>query len=318
MPDPNLELYRRLLLIRKAEELIVEHYAENEMKTPMHMSMGQEAIAVGVIMAIGEAGQVLVSYRSHAAFIAKTNETDTFFAELYGRVTGTAKGKAGSMHLAAPESGHLGSSAVVGTPIPVAIGAAFANKRRANGKIVAVFFGEGAMDEGVFWESLNAACVMKLPVLFVCEDNGLAVHTPLSLRQGYDSIPKVVSGFRCRVASSDTTDAGEICRLTTEAVRAMRETGEPAFLHLRCYRYLEHVGTGKDFDQGYRSEDEFRQWYERDPVALQRKKLLAAGTSETDLEALEAAIAQEVQSSMAKAKSAPLPDSEELFRNVFA
>lgn len=318
MGDLDLELYRRLALIRRAEELIIAHYAGNEMKTPMHMSMGQEAIAVGVIMALGSEGQVLASYRSHAAFIAKTNETDTFFAELYGRVTGTAKGKAGSMHLADPAAGHLGSSAVVGTPIPVAVGAAFANTRNANGKIVAVFFGEGAMDEGVFWESLNAACVMRLPVLFVCEDNGWAVHTPPSLRQGYDSIPKVVSGFRCHVASSDTTDAEEIYRLTQEAVTAMRDTGQPAFLHLRCYRYLEHVGTGKDFDAGYRSEDEFRQWYERDPVLLQRKKLLARGRSEADLQAFEAAIQEEVRGSMAKAKSAPLPESGELYANVFS
>lgn len=318
MSDLDLKLYRRLLLIRRAEELIIEHYAENEMKTPMHMSMGQEAIAVGVITALGAGGQVLASYRSHAAFIAKTNETNTFFAELYGRVTGTAKGKAGSMHLADPARGHLGSSAVVGTPIPVAVGAAFANKRNANGRIVAVFFGEGAMDEGVFWESLNAACVMKLPVLFVCEDNGFAVHTPPSLRHGYDSIPKVVSGFRCRVTSADTTDAGEIYRLTEEAMVAMRDTRQPAFLHFRCYRYLEHVGTGKDFHAGYRSENEFRQWYERDPVLLQRKKLLTRGRSEAELRAFEAAIAAEVRESMDKAKSAPLPDPEELYRNVFA
>lgn len=174
------------------------------------------------------------------------------------------------------------------------------------------------MDEGVFWESLNAACVMRLPVLFVCEDNGWAVHTPPSLRQGYDSIPKVVSGFRCHVASSDTTDAEEIYRLTQEAMTAMRDTGQPAFLHLQCYRYLEHVGVGKDFDAGYRSEDEFRQWYLRDPVLLQRKKLLARGRSEAELQAFEAAIQEEVRGSMAKAKSAPLPESEELYTNVFS
>lgn len=318
MADLNLELYRRLLLIRRAEELIVEHYAANEMKTPMHMSMGQEAIAVGVTQAIGEEGQVLASYRSHAAYIAKVNETDTFFAELYGRLTGTAGGKAGSMHLANPERGHLGSSAVVGTPIPVAVGAAFANKQRGTGKMVAVFFGEGAMDEGVFWESLNAACAMRLPVLFVCEDNGLAVHTPPALRQGYASIPKVVSGFSCHVASSDTTDAGEVYLMTSQAIAAVRATGQPAFLHFRCYRYLEHVGVGRDFDAGYRSEEEFKSWLARDPLAIMRAKLIASGRDEDELSAFEQAIAAEVRVSVARAKAAPLPAAEELLTSVFS
>lgn len=314
----NFELYRRLLLIRRAEELIGQHYARNEMKTPMHMSMGQEAIAVGVCWAIGLEGQVLASYRSHAAYIAKTNETDRFFAELYGRVTGTAQGKAGSMHLSDPDQGHLGSSAVVASSIPAAIGAAFANKYNANGKIVAVFFGEGAMDEGVFWESLNAACVMKLPVIFVCEDNGWAVHTPPSVRQGYSSIPKVVGGFDCRVFSSDTTDVEEIYRISTEAIDSIRKTGQPAFLHLQCYRYLEHVGTGKDFDAGYRSEDEYRAWFARDPLRVARAKLLGMGQSEEGLMAFEAAIQAEVHASMEKAKAAPLPAGGELSTAIFS
>lgn len=318
MADLNLELYRRLLLVRRAEELVVEHYAENEMKTPMHMSMGQEAIAVGVTQAIGQEGQVLASYRSHAAYIAKTNETDTFFAELYGRVTGAAGGKAGSMHLSSPAHGHLGSSAVVGTPIPVAVGAAFANKQRGTGKMVAVFFGEGAMDEGVFWESLNAACAMRLPVIFVCEDNGWAVHTPPSVRQGYTSIPKVVGGFSCHLASSDTTDAEEIYRIASDAIAAIRKTGQPAFLHFRCYRYLEHVGTGRDFDAGYRAEEELAPWLERDPLEVMRIKLLAGGRSEDELRAFEAGIAGEARSSMERAKSAPAPDPRELYTSVFS
>lgn len=318
MGDPNLELYRRLLLIRRAEEFIIEHYAANEMKTPMHMSMGEEAIPVGVVDAIGQGGKVLASYRSHGAYIAKANEVNTFFAELYGRVTGTAGGKAGSMHLAHPAKGHLGSSAVVGTPVPLAVGAAFSEKQRNTGNVVAVFFGEGAMDEGVFWESLNAACVMKLPVIFVCEDNGLAVHTRPNTRQGYTSIPNVVSGFSCHLASSDTTDAGEVSRITRDAITAMRSSAQPAFLHFRYYRYLEHVGVGRDFKDGYRSEEEMKPWLERDPLNVMRARLLAGGHGEQELVEFEGAIAAEVEKSTKAARTAPSPAVEGLYTSIFS
>lgn len=314
----GVELYKRVYLIRKAEEFIIAEYPKNEMKTPMHMSMGEEAIAAGVCLALGDEGQVLASYRSHAVYLAKTNESDQFFAELYGRVTGVAKGKAGSMHLSNPALGHLGSSAVLATCIPVALGAAFANKRKRNGKIVAVFFGEGAMDEGVFWESVNAASAMRLEVMFICEDNGLAVHTPSSVRQGYRSITDVISQFSCSVFSSESTDAEEIHRLTRQAMQSIRENGQPAFLHLKYYRYLEHLGIGKDFDAGYRSEAEFKEWQRRDPVSLQRQKLLDQGYSEEGLRAIETGIDQQILSSVARARQAPRPAPEELSRNVFS
>src|SRR3989344_4925634 len=149
----NIELYKKLSRIRRAEEAISAHYMEDEMKTPMHMSMGGEAISVGVCSAIGDRGAVYCTYRSHAVYLAMTDETDAFFGELYGRVTGVAKGKSGSMHLSAPESGFLGASAIVGSTIPLAVGSAFASHMLGTKKIAAVFFGDGAIDEGVFWES---------------------------------------------------------------------------------------------------------------------------------------------------------------------
>src|SRR3989338_4702030 len=161
------ELYRKLYLIRCAEERIIKHYPEDEMKTPMHMSMGQEAVAVGVCHALGPHDQIFASYRSHAAFLTRTGDLEKFFGELYGRVSGTAAGKAGSMHVSSPERGHLCSSAIVASYLPVAVGAAFANKQKDNGGVTCAFFGDGALDEGAFWESLNVACVMRLPVLFV-------------------------------------------------------------------------------------------------------------------------------------------------------
>ncbi|MHB9127870.1 MAG: thiamine pyrophosphate-dependent enzyme [Candidatus Humimicrobiaceae bacterium] len=162
-PNINIALYKTMYMIRRTEEVIQYHYLEDEMKTPMHMSMGEEAIATGVCHALKPEDQILGSYRNHGIYIAKTQETDKFFAEMYGKVTGTSKGKAGSMHLLAPGSGLVCTSAIVGSSIPVAIGFAFANKYSKNNKIAAVFFGDGAIDEGVFWESLNFACLKKLP-----------------------------------------------------------------------------------------------------------------------------------------------------------
>lgn len=317
MDELSLDLYKKICLIRKAEEFIIKHYPEDEMKTPMHMSMGQEAIAVGVCHALRPEDQIFASYRSHAAFLAKTEDTDRFFAELYGRESGTAKGKAGSMHLAAAEKGHMYSSAIVASCIPVAVGAAFANKQKKNGRVSCVFFGDGALDEGAFWESLNAACAMKVPVLFICEDNGLAVHTPGHIRQGYKSIVDIVSNFACTIWSKDTTDVEIIYRLAQEAIASIRKTGKPAFLYLKCYRYLEHVGICEDFSAGYRSKSEWDEWFKRDSFGLQRKRLVENGCSEDTVGKVERQIERQIENSIKRAKEAPFPKPEELYRGVF-
>lgn len=318
MPNLNLELYRKLYLARRAEEKIRQHYMEDEMKTPMHMSMGEEAIAVGVCQALKAEDHVFCTYRSHAIFLAKTQKTDDFFAEMYGKDTALLKGKGGSMHMCAPESGFMGTSAIVASIIPVAVGAAFANKRKDNGKVVAVFFGDGAIDEGDFWESLNVACLMKLPVLFVCEDNGLAVHTATYKRRGYASITDIVSKFNCNVLKENTTDAEVIYELTRQAIRLIKTNQMPCFMHLRYYRYLEHVGVNEDFDAGYRSREEFEEWYKKDPVSLQREKLLKNGVREEAIIKFERETNNQIENSIRLAKEAPFSEVSELYEGVLA
>lgn len=313
----NLELYKKLYLIRQAEVKIREHYMEDEMKTPMHMSMGEEAIAVGVCHALKPEDQVLGTYRSHAIYLAKTQNIDDFFAEMYGKDTALLKGKGGSMHLCAPEAGFMGTSAIVASSIPVAVGAAFANRRQGNGRLVAVFFGDGACDEGAFWESLNIACLMKLPILFVCEDNGFAVHTPGSQRQGYKSITDIISRFDCSVLKDKTTDVEAIYNLTLEAIASIKKTQMPSFLHLRYYRYLEHVGVNEDFNAGYRSREEFEEWYQVDPVNLQRKKLRQQGVKEAEIAGIEAEINTRIENSLKSAREAPFAEGGELYNGVF-
>ncbi len=314
----NLELYKKLYLIRQAEEKIREHYAEDEMKTPMHMSMGEEAIAVGVCQALTATDQVFGTYRSHALYLAKTQNVEDFFAEMYGKDTARLKGKGGSMHMCAPQSGFMGTSAIVASHIAVAVGAAYANKRQGNGKMTAVFFGDGAMDEGAFWESLNLACLMKLPILFVCEDNQLAVHTPAALRQGYKSGTDIVSRFNCHVLKDNTTDVEAIYNLTLKAIDEIKKRTIPCFLHLRYYRYLEHVGVNEDFNAGYRSREDFEAWYKVDPVNLQRKKLIKQGVKEAEIKKVEEEICGRIENSVKRAKEAPFADADELYKGVFA
>lgn len=314
----NLGLYKKIYLIRKTEEKIQEHYNEDEMKTPMHMSMGEEAIAVGVCHSLKAEDQIFGTYRSHAIYLAKTGDTDNFFAEMYGKDTSLQKGKSGSMHLCAPESAFMGSSAIVGSIIPVAVGVAFANKRKGNNKLVAVFFGDGATDEGVFWESLNVACLMKLPILFVCEDNGLAVHTPISKRHGYTSITDVVSKFNCNVLEENTTDAEVIYELTRKSIKLIKTTQMPCFVELRYYRYLEHVGINEDFDAGYRSKDEFEEWYKKDPVNIERKKLLELGCNEAEIQKIEGNLKAQIERSIKLAQDASFSDRSELYKEIYS
>jgi len=317
MKDLNIELYRKLYLIRKAEDIVRRDYFYDKMKTPMHMSTGGEAICAGVCHALAETDQIMGTYRSHGIYLAKTGETDQFFAEMYGRATGMAKGKAGSMHLTAPASGLICTSAIVGTTIPVAVGAAYANLQQRNGRIVAVFFGDGAIDEGVFWESVNSACVMKLPVLFVCEDNEIAVHIPSKDRHGYRSISEVMERFDCSVFSSDSTDTEVIHNLTKDALKAIRESGRPSFMHLKYFRYLEHVGVSEDFNQGYRDRSEFDNWRARDPVDTQRSKLLK-WYKEEEIQAIEIEITERIEQSVKKADLAPFSNPKALYEDIFA
>ncbi|MCJ7531964.1 MAG: thiamine pyrophosphate-dependent dehydrogenase E1 component subunit alpha [Anaerolineales bacterium] len=313
----NVELYKKLFLARHAEEYIIKHYPEDEMKTPMHMSYGEEANAVGVIYALDPTDQVVCTYRSHAIFLAKTNDPELFFLELYGKQNRIASGKSGSMHLADPEKGHMGSTAIVSSGISVSVGIAFANQYKKNGNISCSFFGDGALDEGSFWESLNLACLKKIPVLFVCEDNDLAVHTRTEKRQGYDSIDQVVAQFNIDVFSTETTDVEIVHDLAKKAIDSIKTKGRPAFLRLKCYRYLEHVGIYEDFDAGYRSKDEFLNWQKRDCVKIQRQKLLDLGVSEEEIMAIEQEIDKKIKLSVEKARAAPFPHPEELYRGVF-
>ncbi|MDD3312163.1 thiamine pyrophosphate-dependent dehydrogenase E1 component subunit alpha [Pseudodesulfovibrio sp.] len=313
----HTELYRKVYTVRMAEERIRADYMGDEMKTPVHLSLGEEGLVAGVVHALTATDKVFGTWRNHALYLTKGGSLDDFFCELYGRETGVACGKAGSMHLSSPAHGFLASSAVVGSILPVALGAAYAQKAQATGDIAAVFFGDGATEEGVFWETLNYAALAKLPLLFVCEDNGLAIHSHIQNRQSYD-IATTVKTFNLPVFTSDSTDAGEIHELAATAAAAVRRGEGPAFLLLKYLRYLEHVGVNEDFSAGYRCKEDCADWFDRDPVRVQRANALKAGATEAEIAALENGIRAAIEAAVAKATASAFPALDELRKDVYA
>src|SRR5215470_1111781 len=260
-------LYAKLWLTRRFEEVVAEIYPSDKIKSPVHLSIGQETIAVGVCDALRADDVVSATYRGHAAYLAKGGDAETMMAELFGKDEGCARGKGGSMHLVDLAHGVLGSSAVVGSTVPIAMGYAFALKREGRGRVVAAFFGDGATEEGVLWESLNFAALHRLPILFVCENNGYAIHEPIEKRWATRDLVAKVKAFGLPAERIEHGDVLAIRAATAAAVAPMR-TGAagPSFIECLTYRWREHVGPNPDFDQGYRSSLELDPWQSGDQV----------------------------------------------------
>lgn len=313
-----LEIYEKVFLIRSSEEAIRKHYHLNAMKTPVHLCNGSEGIAVGVSSALPKQTKVFGTYRNHGLYLALSNDTDGFFAELYGKLSGCAEGKAGSMHLTAPEKGLMLTSAVVGTTIPVAVGAAFANKYQNNSNFSAVFFGDGAMEEGVFWESLNFACLHKLRVLFICENNDLAIHTFGDDRKGFRSFEDAVRGFDCDIAGGDGYDPIEVGKLVTPLIEKASKDPRPIFVRLDYYRYLEHVGVNEDYQAGYRKKPGQKECDDCDPLINLKRKAQSFGVTESDLAKIEKTVLDRITKSIEKAEKASFPPLSDLMDHVYA
>lgn len=309
-------LYRRLLLARLCEERIRQEYAKDEMKTPVHLGIGQEAIPVGVSHCLPKGTRSFGTYRNHALYLALTDDTDGFFGELYGKTTGPGKGKAGSMHLSSPEKGLMATSAVVATTIPVAVGAALAHQYQGDENPVVSFFGDGAMEEGVFWESLNFACLRGLRILFVCEDNGLAIHTATSQRQGFRSILQAVEPFKCHTAGADGSNLLEVIERTRQLLAQMAADSKPAFLHCTYFRFLEHVGPREDFEAGYRRRPTPEELERLDPLARFEKMLGAEGCQAEELLRVRQALESQIAQSVRTAREAPFAPPAELYTDL--
>ncbi len=308
----NDDLYRSLYKIRRVEEEISRIYPTDKIKSPVHLSIGQEAVAGGVCAALRPQDTVFCSYRSHAAYLAKGGDLRQMIAELYGKVTGCARGKGGSMHLIDSAHGVMGGSAVVGTTIPQAVGYAYALKFRRKSSVVVTFFGDGATDEGVFYESLNFAGLKRLPIIFICENNSYAIHTHQLRRQPLANICERVRAH-CIAAEQIGDDVLRVYERVSSAVNAVR-AGEPGPFFFECltYRWREHVGPNEDFHLGYRTREEAEPWIRNDQV-----KRVAEMLDPCQREQIEHEVEVEIREAFDFAEASPFPESAELFTDVF-
>lgn len=312
-------LYKSMLLIRRFEEKIAEIYHTDAIKSPVHLSIGQEAVAVGVCDILAKDDIVSNTYRCHATHIAKGGDLNKMMAELYGKKDGCAGGKAGSMHLIDMDHGIMGASAVVGTTIPVAAGYAMALKREfkktKKQRVVVAFFGDGATEEGCFSETINFAALHKLPMIFLCENNKLAIHNPIERRQPTDKICERIATYGIKTHRITDGDVFKIRSVTEEAVNQIKNNPEngPIFIECFTYRYKEHVGPTEDLNEEYRDLGEYKKWLANDQIIKLEKMI-----DPKKVENIKKEVEKEIQDSMDFAEKSAFPGEKELYQNILA
>ena len=311
--DLNEQLYTSLYRIRRVEEEIVRIYPTDKIKSPIHLSIGQEAVSVGVCEALRERDVAFGTYRSHALYLAKGGDLKGMMAELYGKLTGISKGKGGSMHLTDISKGLICTSAVVGTTIPTAVGYAYAFKYQEDNSIVACFFGDGATEAGVFYESLNFAALKKLPIIFICENNSYAIHTHQTARQATSNICKRVESFGVPAIRVKDNDILKIYETVKEVCTKIRH-GEmkPYFIECETYRWKGHVGPNADYELGYRTKEELKPWLENDQV-----EKIGILLNKHSREKLEQAVDKDIKEAIDFAEKSDFPPLLELYADVF-
>lgn len=315
--DLTARLYHSMLLIRRVEEHICEVYHTDAIKSPVHLSIGQESVATGLCDPLAEGDMVSNTYRCHATYIAKGGDLRAMMAELYGKKGGCANGKAGSMHLVDFPRGVMGASAVVGTTIPLAAGYAQAMKwdaaKTGKQRAVLAICGDGATEEGCFAETLNYASLKKLPLLFVVENNRFAIHTPIERRQPNWNLRARVETYGIPTQYVEDGDVFKIREATQNALKAIRAGEGPQFIECVTYRWMEHVGPTDDHDHGpYRDHAEYARWKENDQIARLEKMLGKRA------ETVKAEVEAQLQDAIDYAIAAPYPGNEELYTHVYA
>lgn len=317
--DSLLEDLRKMLFIRLAEEAVADLCLSGEAKCPCHLSIGQEAVAVGLSRHLSARDRVFGGHRSHAHYLALGADLTAMLAEILGRSTGASKGMGGSMHLFAPDHGFHGSVPIVGGTIPIAAGAALAAKMDGNGDVAVCYFGDGACEEGVLHETLNMASVMKLPCIFVCENNLYSSHLDIGLRQPADSVARFASANLLRHKVVDGNDVVAVASAADELITAARRGEGAGFLEAVTFRWRGHVGPNEDIDVGVRrSVEEIASWKRRDPIERLRLALRQDRKQhDAALSAMRDAVSSEIVEAMQGARAAPFPNREALLDCVY-
>lgn len=309
--ESALWMLEKMLVIRRVEEMIIEIYPTDAMVTPVHLHIGQEAVPVGVCAHLKPSDTIFFGHRTHGPALAKGMDLKKFFGELYGRVTGCSSGFGGSMHLVDVENGMLGSSSIVGGSISLGVGSALASKLTNAGYISVSYFGDGATNSGVYWESVNFAALKELPVLFVCEDNNLSNVMPKSDHMYLTSQLPIAKAFM-KTFEADGTDALAVYTAAAQAVEYIRKNKKPAFLESKTKRWMKHQGVEVD-DLSINPVDRERD----DPIKKLRDAMFASALlTEEDLQKLEDRIAAEIMGAVKFSEASPFPSRDYLLKEV--
>lgn len=309
----RIRLYETMLRIRQFEEKLIELYPQQEIKCPIHLCIGQEAIAAGVCLNLTKQDYIFSTHRNHGHSIAKGISLKALMAELFGKRTGCCRGLGGSMHIADPDNGNMGTTAIVGGNIPLAVGAALTSLIKKDKKISVAFFGDGAVDEGTFHECLNFASLRKLPVIFVCENNFYATNSLQSARQPIDNIYQRSKSYGIPGIRVDGNDAEKVFRAVKKIVSRVRAGFGPILIECRTYRIKGHVGPINDYDLGCRPKKEWVKWSKKDPLKRYERYLLENGIMrERERLNISAKINREMDEAVDFAVKSPFPEVEEL------
>ncbi|MXP48277.1 pyruvate dehydrogenase (acetyl-transferring) E1 component subunit alpha [Altererythrobacter luteolus] len=310
------QLMHQLLRIRRFEEKCAELYTQEKIRGFLHLYIGEEAVAVGTMQALGPEDAVVATYREHGHALIRGVPAGAILAEMYGKQEGCSRGRGGSMHLFDAAARFFGGNAIVGGGLPVAAGLALADKMQGRPHVTACYFGEGAAAEGEFHETMNLAALWQLPVLFICENNLYAMGTALNLSESQTDISAKAASYNIASEAVDGMNVVDVEVAARRAAAAIRETGRPYFLECRTYRFRAH----SMFDpQLYRDKDEVEQWKDRGPIARFREWTLETGElREEDLAELEELVAREIADAVSFAEAGTWEPVEDLTRDVGA
>jgi len=315
LPEKPLDLLRAMHEIRVFEDHVHRLFAQGMVRGSTHLCQGQEAVSVGACHALREDDSVTCTYRGHGAVLAKGASPDRAFAEILGRQGGLCNGKGGSMHLTDVAVGAMGSFAIVGAQLPIANGLALGARTRGRDRVSLCFFGDGTTNIGAFHEALNLASIWRLPVIFLCENNGYGEYTPLATTTPVEQLVDRADSYAMAKQQVDGNDVVAVFEVVSDAARRAREGAGPTFVEALTYR---HKGHSRGDPAKYRPEGELESWLERDPIPAYERRLIAEGFSAQELEELTTKAREAVDDALERALSWPEPDAEALAEDVYA
>lgn len=313
-----LELYLVMSKIRKVELKIEDLYKYDEMKTPVHLCIGQEAVAAGVCLNLDKDDYVFSNHRGHGHYIAKGGDLKSMIAELYCKEAGCSRGRGGSMHLVDTSIGLMGSSSIVGGGIPIAVGAALGSVFQKNDRVTVVFFGDAASEEGVLYESMNFAALKKLPVVFVCENNFYSVYSHINSREVNDDISMRPKAFAIPSHKVNGVNVVNIYLKSKEAIDYARSGKGPVFIECRVYRWRAHSGPGDELRLKYRKLNEWEEWIRKNPVKAFENTLIKKNVlTDKKIKEINQVIDKEIEEVFEFAQKSTLPDKKELTKYLY-